>query len=355
MSGRGAAIDGGGAGAADDLAVREAGPEDTDAIVDLLRVALGTGKIPRDRAYWAWKHEQNPFGASPCLVAVADDGRVVGVRAFLRWRWRAGGRGVRAVRAVDTATHPEFRGRGVFKRLTLALLERMRAEGVAFCFNTPNAKSRPGYLKMGWEELGRLRFWARPLVPGRLGGLWRATGDDGSGGRAGDDVAAVLAVPGLEAFLGGLAAGAGSAGGRYWTPRDRGYLDWRYRAIRGFRYRAAADLDGGEGALLVWRVGRRRGLRELLLSEVLVTPSLRGVRRAGRLLRRVCFRAGADYAAAAAPWRSPEAVALGLAGFGPTPRLGPIVTVREVTPGPDWAQARAWTGWRFAVGDLEIF
>ena len=60
-----------------------------------------------------------------------------------------------AVRAVDTATHPDYQGRGIFRLLTLAGVEAMTAEGVQFVFNTPNDQSRPGYLKMGWLRVGR--------------------------------------------------------------------------------------------------------------------------------------------------------------------------------------------------------
>ena len=85
------------------------------------------------------------------------DGRIAGYRTFLRWEFEDGhGQVHRAVRAVDTATHPDFQGRGVFRTLTLAAVEAMTAEGVDFVFNTPNDKSRPGYLKMGWHEVGRL-------------------------------------------------------------------------------------------------------------------------------------------------------------------------------------------------------
>ncbi|MDH5380092.1 MAG: hypothetical protein OEW75_04520, partial [Cyclobacteriaceae bacterium] len=33
-----------------------------------------------------------------------------------------------------------------------------------FIFNTPNEKSRPGYLKMGWVDAGRLPVYFRPVA-----------------------------------------------------------------------------------------------------------------------------------------------------------------------------------------------
>ena len=65
-------------------------------------------------------------------------------------------------RAVDTATDPDFQGRGIFTRLTLEALDALPAEGVELVFNTPNARSLPGYLKMGWQEVGRLPAAVRP-------------------------------------------------------------------------------------------------------------------------------------------------------------------------------------------------
>ncbi len=87
-------------------------------------------------------------------------------RALMRWEFVRGGVVLRAVRAVDTATDPEYQGRGLFRSLTMHGLEHVRAEGVDFVFNTPNTQSRPGYLKMGWREVGRLPAAVRFTGPG---------------------------------------------------------------------------------------------------------------------------------------------------------------------------------------------
>src|SRR6185295_3366058 len=96
-----------------------------------------------------------PFGPSPSWVAL-DGERIIGFRTFMRWEFEHEGRVRRAVRAVDTATHPDYQGRGIFSTLTRAGLDEMRADGVDYVFNTPNDNSRPGYLKMGWQTVGRL-------------------------------------------------------------------------------------------------------------------------------------------------------------------------------------------------------
>ena len=94
-----------------DVVVRRARADDVPAIVDLLRAGLGEGTLARSPEVWRWKHEQNPFGASPVLVAEADQ-RLIALRAFMRWRWSDDDGGIAAVRAVDTVTHPDHQGQG---------------------------------------------------------------------------------------------------------------------------------------------------------------------------------------------------------------------------------------------------
>lgn len=129
------------------MKIRQATRQDLPEIVNLLKRSLGESRTPKSEEAWNWKHVQNPFGES--LVHLAFEGEtLVGVRAFMQWKWKE----YRVLRAVDTATHPEFWGRGIFRKLTEGLIEKATEEGFDFIFNTPNEKSMPGYLKMGWKK-----------------------------------------------------------------------------------------------------------------------------------------------------------------------------------------------------------
>src|SRR5882724_5499338 len=101
---------------ADDITIRPVRPDDRSGVVALLARALDRGDDPRFEALYRWKHETNPFGASPSMVAEAD-GHVVGFRGLMRWEFAIAGVRVTAVRAVDTATDEAHRGRGIFTRL----------------------------------------------------------------------------------------------------------------------------------------------------------------------------------------------------------------------------------------------
>jgi GNAT superfamily N-acetyltransferase len=342
---------------ADDLLIRPATPEDAGEILDLVKLSLGEGKVPRHIDYWQWKHRDNPFGPSPCLLAVSA-GQLVGLRVFMRWTWRASGAKVPAVRAVDTATHPEWRGRGIFSRLTLALVEQMKGEGIAFVFNTPNDQSRPGYLKMGWESVGRTSLWVRPLRPIKIIRSLLTSGNSGSAGggvapgvEVGTAVWDLLQEPGFRKFLETLP----EFPDRFSTPRSSEYLRWRYVEIPSLEYRAAWQLDGVEGAAIIFRFKQGGALRELRLCDVLVGNTGKSKRMGQDLVCSLVRRGEAHFASAMAVTGTPGQRVLLRSGFFPAPRMGPMMTVRVlngVRNGPD---PLLRTGWDLSIGDLELF
>lgn len=121
--------------------------KDIEEIVDLLLISLSDAN---SKEHFIWKHVKNPFGKSYGLLA-CDEGKIVGVRMFMFWQFRRNSKVITAIRPVDTITHPDYRGKGIFKKLTLEGLNNCRGR-YKLVFNTPNENSFPGYLKMGWEK-----------------------------------------------------------------------------------------------------------------------------------------------------------------------------------------------------------
>jgi GNAT superfamily N-acetyltransferase len=330
-------------------AIRSATAEDTPEILDLIAASYQGQDDPGRLGYWQWKHSANPFGVSPCLVAESH-GRIVGVRAFLRWTWRSGGRDVRAVRAVDTATHPEWRGRGVFSRLTTRLAEQMQREGVSFIYNTPNAKSMPGYLKMGWALVARIPLWVRPLRPSRLARrvLGHTPAQPPTLSHL-DTVARLLSDSRLPEFLSDVAL----RDDRLHTARTPNYLRWRYGENPRLSYWGRFETVGDAGALIIVRSRVRGRLREVTISDLLVTPTSRGVQIGRAVVSDVVRSCDSDYVAVCAARRTAERSVLARAGFLPMPHLGPHFTARRLNPiGLDPSR---WVNWRCSIGDLELF
>ncbi len=323
-----------------DMEIRPVKASDADAVAALLISVMGWIPDDRIRAFLEWKHKENPFGTSPEWVALAN-GEVVGYRAFLRWEFLLpNGETRRAVRAVDTVTDPAWQGKGIFRRLTMTGVTALTEKGVHWVFNTPNEQSRPGYLKMGWRDVGRLGVGVRFLSPLGVARALRA--------RVPAEKWSIPCEVGLvaqEAF----ADTAGVEGLLEKLPPPRGvrtritpcFLSWRY-GFDPLHYRVLYAGTSLEDGLVVFRVRRRGAAREAVVLSVLVPGDDKKTRRT--LLRRVAREVEADHLLCLGSRGLSE-------GFVLVPGLGPFFTWRalanDTMPSlPDWD---------LGMGDVELF
>ena len=319
---------------------------DEPEVLELLGLTLGGGPAGRrPPEFFRWKHLDNPFGRSFMLLAEAD-GRIIGLRAFMRWQFRAAAGQVSAVRAVDTATHPHYQGLGVFSRLTRAALEALAGQ-VDLVFNTPNDASRPGYLKLGWREVGRVPVLIRARRPVRLAlGLRRPPGRLPVRPAVAADPAASLLQRGDE--IESLLHEVPVDDRQFHTPRDLRYLRWRYGAAPLLGYAGVVAEEAGRlSGLALFRVRPRRSLWEITVAEVLVAGGDRQTTR--RLLRKVAAASDVDHLALHAP----IGIAAARAGFLPAP--GGISFVAKPLRGGLVPDPSSLSSWALSLGDLEVF
>ena len=323
-----------------DVAVRRATNDDLPAILELASAALGWREGEPNEALFNWKHRASAFGPSPMWVAEID-GRLAGFRTFLRWEFERAERRARAVRAVDTATHPDFQGRGVFTRLTLGALEELGADGVDFVFNTPNDQSRPGYLKMGWQVVGRLPVRVRPSglqgltrmagsrVPAEKWSIRSDVGDDpGAAFEAADELDALLASqPAVDSWR---------------TRRSVPFLRWRY-GLEPLAYRVLRAGESPTDGLLVFRLRMRGSAVEAVVDDVLAPGGSPAIEQ--QLILELAQRSGADYLIRIDRRRFPPG------RFVPLPRQGPIMTWRAVNE----SHMPSLDQWDLCLGDVELF
>jgi hypothetical protein len=77
---------------------------------------------------------------------------------------------VKGALLTGVAVHPKFRRRGIFSALVNACEQEAWRQEAAFVATMPNEKSRPGFLKLGYADLGRRQLLMRPLSPASFGG-----------------------------------------------------------------------------------------------------------------------------------------------------------------------------------------
>jgi len=303
---------------------------DLDGVLDLLRTALGeTSLLRRTPELFAWKHQRNPFGPSILLVAECEE-RIAGLRALMRWDLvTVSGETLRCVRAVDTATHPDFQRLGIFRTLTMAAIDQATADGIDMVFNTPNPKSGAGYLSMGWVHVGDIGVMA---TPGR--GVLRGRAKEDAPPDPVDYVSNPAPAQDLDVV------DRPARGLR--TPRRSDYLSWRFGEHPTVRY---LRVDAGAATAVV-RPNVRSGRRELVLSDVFGPSPARAV---GAVI-------GRNRAAYLAGWfsaGSPERRAMVRRGVLPVPRMKTLSLVaRPLRSLPvDVASLAAWD---IASSDLEL-
>ncbi|WP_300438022.1 GNAT family N-acetyltransferase [Christiangramia sp.] len=311
------------------MLIREATNQDIPNIVRVLKASLGEDELALSEEIWKYKHVNNPFGESLVLLA-EENNEIVGVRAFMRWRWQQGTKQFSALRAVDTATHPEHQGKGIFKKLTLKAVELVREDGDHFIFNTPNAQSRPGYLKMGWKTVGKINVGLRPSLSFILNRINQKTYS--------------TCIEGPEQGLEDLCQFWNNRmedSGNIFTPKSPEYLKWRYHINPLQSY----EIFYKDGLYLAGYVKRRKGLKEFRISECLFKNLSR--RDLTRQIKEIERKFGCHLISF-----SPQTVPLtGKKGF-----FGPILTLNNLNlSGEDVLFFSDINRWNNTLGDLELF
>jgi GNAT superfamily N-acetyltransferase len=304
--------------------IRQGTEEDIPNIVRLLKISLGESLMPKSESFWRWKHVNNPFGRSLVLVA-EEKGELIGVRAFMRWEWKQGDKVLKTVRAVDTATHPRHQGKGIFKKLTMQLLEQSKNEEISFVFNTPNKKSKPGYLKMGWFEIGRLPIQIQPRIP-----LSLRQPDFGTQNELNDHTISWESL-GKENFP--------SSDGIV-TNRVNNFLSWRYRGNPNIPYHTLGNTE--DDYFIVFRLKQTRlgvefRICEKILGANAYMPGLN-----------IKLRQAINSSGATLVTFSGDASPLRMARLP----IGPMVTVRPLSCDTN---SLSFRGWKPTLGDMEVF
>lgn len=197
--------------------------------------------------WFQWKHMDNPFGVSYGFVAIENE-QIIGARFFMQWEFLSGGEVLKAIRPVDTVTHPSSRGKGVFTKLTLHGLDKLNSAAYSLIFNTPNNSSLPGYLKMGWKlypyAFKHMYFFASPFSHRRTVEIESSVSKEFVPGH----------IPeGVESH------------------KSAEFIIWRYGA-GNYQF---AKFSNDQSALLVFKTIKRKGISIMLIKDYIGDPVLK--------------------------------------------------------------------------------
>ena len=309
------------------MLIRESTEADIPAIVALLKKSLGETSSPKTIDYWVWKHIYNPFGESMVLVA-DNNGQLIGVRAMMRWSWQKGKDVFNSLRAVDTVTHPDYQGKGIFSTLTQKIVNSAQEQGISFIFNTPNPKSLPGYLKLGWISEGKLKVGVS-FLPFILGSVSTT----------------LVAFPDFSCLddLCKRSNALQETANHLFTPKSPAYLKWRYIDNPFIKYFVYATPT----IFLAMYIRKRKNITELRVAELICL----GIKKEDRkkvksLVRQWAYEKKANLISFAPQFKS------WMPGFALSLPIGPILTTKKIKVVlPSFKLVKM----AYQLGDMELF
>jgi hypothetical protein len=292
----------------------------------------------------------NPFGRSYVLLA-EEAGKLVGLRAFMKWEWTWNGQIFRSIRAVDTATHPDYQGKGIFKKLTLHQVDICKQEGIAFVYNTPNSQSKPGYIKMGWVEQGKLPLKFKLLRP-----LSLTYHKLFNGKRSIRNETASLPMQTWDTALADLLNIKPAKTNRLSTRISSQYISWRYENNPLFRYNYITD---HLNFLMIFRIKNHSFASELRIVEFILLNSETDLKALNKQTRKevlqFCKANKIDFIAMSGLQYSLYQSCFSWMGIIPVRALGPSITLKNLNMDEKFPELLEIENWSYSLGDLEVF
>jgi RimJ/RimL family protein N-acetyltransferase len=328
-------------------------PSDRARVLDILREYFAGDED--ERARYEWLYLDNPHGRARTYLALANDGRPVGVTSLFPRRVQVGGRIAIGAIGGDAFVTPSFRRRGIvtaLHRLALAALD----EDLSFMFGPPEPNNLKALLQAGAVVVGAVRRYRRPLGLAGLGRggaalapaaslleriLAPASARGGSLAPLGD-----APDPRVDAVWSEVAAHVGATSG-VCPVRDAAFYAWRFGRCPSGRERGYLVLDDG-APIAVAAIERAPNGRAGIVDLTCTPPRLR---RALGIVLDGCRDASAVEAQIHVPSPRFEAV---LATLGFVPRATKAFQVQTKPSYRDHALVTRAAGWFYMWGDGDV-
>ena len=341
-----------------------------DVVLGLERLVYGEAAEVAEPAFYDWLYRRNPSGEALVWHAATGDPRCpsAGQVVLVPLRFRVAGTAGVAGLALNVVTHPEHRRQGVFAALAAGATEEAERRGMLFTWALPNPNSYPGFLRLGYTDVGRVPLLLCPLEPSKLdpggGAAWRLAVRAGARAiravtRPGHRRAAAAIVEEVPPDWEGWDALWRRLEDKYpvMVVRDRAHLSWRFGECPTRRYRLYLARIGGEPAgFIATRLATVAGMSAGLVVDLLVVAG-RGNEAGSALVERAFeeFRGAATGLAASLMLpHAEEHACLRAAGFLPCPRFLEPQPFRVVFKSRGPSPARELSAWFLTMADYDV-
>ncbi len=316
-------------------------PEDWIGIDEVQRATYNDHAMDTQIYQW-WSKGLDPH--NPGGVVALVSGRIVGVQPMQFFPYRAGSTFLVGAMLTGVAVHPDFRRQGIFGRFIDTCEQNAWERGASFVVTLPNERSKPGFLKRGYSDLGSRTLLMAPTIfkP-----------------QKNPQNAAVAEVDRCSESWVALFSGYEGAHGKLCMHRSNTWLNWRYHErppgpepYRFFEYRRE---NGRVSAVAVVVCDRRK---KLPITYILDMACENGAEM-GVLLKYIKHslrREGLPVVAAVVSSLQTKSL-IQKAGFRILPGWLPLKTFHTVAkPNPDLPieiSFEAVSDWEWALGDWD--
>lgn len=152
--------------------------EEFDQLVELQNEVYKERGLTFTREGFKHWYIDNPYGHAISFNAFDGDKMVAHYVCVIK-ELLIDGRIVKGILSMATVTHPDYRGRGLFKTLAKMTYDCARDNGYEFVIGVANANSFPGFMKyFPFQYVGQLEFevgWGNHIKPGNdklFSGYW---------------------------------------------------------------------------------------------------------------------------------------------------------------------------------------
>lgn len=129
---------------------------DEESIVELLSLAFPEWANRKNSLdYWNWKYRDTPLGSS--IIVAVSGGKIIGVGHDIRLNIKVGSTVLSSQYGDDFATHPDYRGIGVYNKI-LKIVQEIQEKEVKFDYWLSNNPIIINNARKNLVEPGRFQF-----------------------------------------------------------------------------------------------------------------------------------------------------------------------------------------------------
>ena len=275
-----------------------------EELVALARVEYGESEIANAN-YLRWQYLDNPAGKAVVVAARAYSGELAGQYVVIPLQFKLDGNVVNGSLSLNTLTHPDYRGQGLFTKMANETYAICEQEGLSLTLGFPNKNSYPGFVrKLRFRHIGNATVMFRPLRPlSLLASVTRLKNalkyapsalhhrdSELSSWTAGSFEIRPLDFYEDAAEYDQMIAAQSESGPRFSVQKCAKFLHWRLQRIPTREYRAFQALDAtGTQATCAIRRRKVKGIECAFVVDLQLADGQKGL-AAGRSLLKTVLR-----------------------------------------------------------------